>query len=139
MSRTIQQVNNINVLGVKIGPVVCPNGTWQRKSSTGNPKDSPMCSALDLDLCGINNMVSWANLETLRDGTQLSFDGLVICTQVPSGGLVPLDPELEEITSPPLETLTDPNARFIFYSIIIFIIIIIIIIIIAAVASSNRK
>ena len=140
MSRPIQQINNINVVGIRRGTVSCPSGTWQRKTGTGNPKDSPVCSGIDTELCGPDDVTVWANLTSTNDGTQVSFDGLVFC--VPPGESIPdpldpLEPPLEPIVTPPLEPISTLNPIHLIVG--IFVVLVIIILIIALIANATRN
>ena len=79
MKKLVQQKNNINVVGVKRGSIECPSGTWQRRKGSGNPKDSPVCSNLDSEVCGPGAKSKWANLTQLDNGSVVSLDGMVEC------------------------------------------------------------
>ncbi len=76
---TIKQTNHINVVGVKRGSIECPSGTWQRRKGSGNPKDRPVCSNLDPEVCGPGAKSRWANLTRLANGSVVSLDGVVEC------------------------------------------------------------
>ncbi len=148
----VQQTNHINVVGVKRGSRICPNDTWQIKMGSGNPKDTPVCSALDPGVCPTGTTPSWANIATFDNGNMVSLDGIVLCSGVgatsnnlaplfdPLGDLTPslspLDPL--EPTDPP-EPTTPPNGHFLLWAFVIFFIILVIIIVIAALASSNAS
>ena len=147
----VQQTNHINVVGVKRGSGICPNNTWQIKMGSGNPKDTPVCSALDPGVCPTGTTPSWADVATFDNGDMVSLNGIVLCSGVgaTSNNLVPLFDPLGDLTpslSPldpleptnPPEPTTSPNeGQFLLGAFIIFFIILVIIIVIAALVSSN--
>ena len=79
LKKTVKQTNHVYVIGVKRGSTECPSGTWQIKMGSGNPKDRPVCSNLDPEVCGPGTKSKWANLTRLDNGSVVSLDGMVEC------------------------------------------------------------